>query len=97
MIEKLKKLNENSYSPYSKFRVSAIAVMKDGQEFGGRGTGFGLHLDAGLLEGHSARNQTRHRVRCVDCLHHVHRRLCYQLLYIRSYHTDSSRYHLFND
>ena len=34
-LEKLKKLNENSYSPYSKFRVSAIAVMKDGQEFGG--------------------------------------------------------------
>lgn len=35
MIEKLKKLNENSYSPYSHFKVSAIAVMKDGKEFGG--------------------------------------------------------------
>ena len=32
-----KLLNElnNSYSPYSKFRVSAIVVMKDGKEFVG--------------------------------------------------------------
>ena len=32
---KQKLLNElnNSYSPYSKFRVSAICVMKDGKEF----------------------------------------------------------------
>lgn len=35
MREKLIKLLENSYSPYSKFRVSAIAVMKDGAEFCG--------------------------------------------------------------
>lgn len=35
MIEKLIKLQENSYSPYSKFAVSAIAVMKDGREFPG--------------------------------------------------------------
>ena len=35
MQEKLIKLLENSYSPYSKFRVAAIAVMKDGVEFVG--------------------------------------------------------------
>lgn len=35
MKEKLLNLLENSYSPYSKFRVSAIAVMKDGSEFEG--------------------------------------------------------------
>lgn len=35
MKEKLIKLLENSYSPYSNFRVSAIVVMKDGKEFCG--------------------------------------------------------------
>lgn len=35
MKEKLLKLLENSYSPYSKFRVASIAIMKDGREFGG--------------------------------------------------------------
>lgn len=35
MQEKLIKLLNNSYSPYSKFAVSAIVVMKDGKEFGG--------------------------------------------------------------
>lgn len=35
MREKLVNLLNNSYSPYSKFRVSAIAVMKDGCEFCG--------------------------------------------------------------
>lgn len=35
MKEKLKSLLENSYSPYSKFRVASIAVMKDGKEFSG--------------------------------------------------------------
>lgn len=35
MKEKLVKLLDNSYSPYSHFRVSAIAVMKDGKEFNG--------------------------------------------------------------
>ena len=35
MIEKLRKLHKNSYSPYSNFKVSAIAVMKDGYEFNG--------------------------------------------------------------
>ncbi len=35
MKEKLLDLLNNSYSPYSKFRVAAIAVMKDGKEFGG--------------------------------------------------------------
>ncbi len=35
MKEKLLKLLDNSYSPYSKFRVAAIAVMKDGREFNG--------------------------------------------------------------
>ena len=35
MYEKLKKLLYNSYSPYSKFAVSAIVVMKDGREFVG--------------------------------------------------------------
>jgi cytidine deaminase len=35
MFEKLKKLHENSYAVYSNFRVSAIAVTKDGREFNG--------------------------------------------------------------
>lgn len=35
MKEKLLKLLDNSYSPYSKFRVSSIVVMKDGKEFKG--------------------------------------------------------------
>ena len=35
MIDKLLKLAENSYSPYSHFRVAAIVVMKDGKEFNG--------------------------------------------------------------
>lgn len=35
MREKLLKLLEHSYSPYSHFRVASIAVMKDGREFGG--------------------------------------------------------------
>jgi cytidine deaminase len=35
MEEKLLKLLSNSYSPYSKFRVASIVVMKDGKEFGG--------------------------------------------------------------
>lgn len=35
MKEKLIKLLDNSYSPYSHFRVSAIAVMKDKKEFYG--------------------------------------------------------------
>ena len=35
MKEKLINLFEKSYSPYSKFRVSAIVVMNDGTEFTG--------------------------------------------------------------
>ena len=35
MKDKLKRLLNNSYSPYSKFRVSSIVVMKDGREFFG--------------------------------------------------------------
>ena len=35
MIEKLLKLAENSYSPYSHFRVATIVIMKDGTEFKG--------------------------------------------------------------
>ena len=35
MKEKLIKLLDNSYSPYSNFRVSSIVVMKDGKEFNG--------------------------------------------------------------
>lgn len=35
MKEKLIKLLENSYSPYSHFRVAAIVVMQDGKEFNG--------------------------------------------------------------
>ncbi len=35
MIEELLKLHKNSYAPYSKFLVSAIAVMKDGVKFSG--------------------------------------------------------------
>lgn len=35
MKEKLIKLLDNSYSPYSNFRVSAIVVMNDGREFCG--------------------------------------------------------------
>ena len=33
--DKLIKLLDNSYSPYSHFRVSAIVVMQDGSEFNG--------------------------------------------------------------
>lgn len=35
MKEKLIKLLENSYSPYSHFRVASIVIMKDGKEFQG--------------------------------------------------------------
>ncbi len=35
MREKLTKLLNNSYSPYSKFKVAAILVTKDGKEFSG--------------------------------------------------------------
>jgi len=35
MKDKLIKLLDNSYSPYSNFRVAAILVMKDGKEFNG--------------------------------------------------------------
>lgn len=35
MKEKLKKLLEKSYSPYSNYPVAAIVVMKDGQAFEG--------------------------------------------------------------
>lgn len=35
MREKLTELLKNSYSPYSKFPVAAIVVMKDGREFSG--------------------------------------------------------------
>ncbi len=35
MQEKLLKLHNNSYSPYSNYAVSAILVMDDGQEFSG--------------------------------------------------------------
>lgn len=35
MFEKLVSLANNSYSPYSKFRVATIVVMKDGTEIGG--------------------------------------------------------------
>lgn len=35
MKDKLTQLLNNSYSPYSKFRVATIVVMKDGKEFNG--------------------------------------------------------------
>ena len=35
MKDKLIELLNNSYSPYSKFRVACIVVMKDGKEFCG--------------------------------------------------------------
>lgn len=35
MKEKLKELLNYSYSPYSKYRVAAVALMKDGREFTG--------------------------------------------------------------
>ena len=35
MKEKLQELQKNSYSPYSNYQVSAIAVMKDSREFKG--------------------------------------------------------------
>lgn len=35
MIDKLLKVAENSYSPYSHFRVATIVIMKDGREFQG--------------------------------------------------------------
>jgi len=33
MREKLEKLLENSYAPYSKYKVAAICIMNDGKEF----------------------------------------------------------------
>ena len=35
MIEKLLNLANNSYSPYSNYRVATIVIMKDGTEFKG--------------------------------------------------------------
>ena len=35
MLEKLKKLVNNAYSPYYNFKVGCIVVMKDGNEFNG--------------------------------------------------------------
>ena len=35
MLEKLKKLVNNAYSPYYNFKVGCIVVMKDGNEFVG--------------------------------------------------------------
>ena len=35
MLEKLIELHKNSYSPYSHYAVSAIAIMKDGNTFSG--------------------------------------------------------------
>lgn len=35
MKDKLLRLLDNSYSPYSNFRVAAIVITKDGREFGG--------------------------------------------------------------
>lgn len=35
MKDKLRELHKNSYSPYSKFRVSAVVEMKDGKQFSG--------------------------------------------------------------
>lgn len=35
MLEKLLKLLDNAYCPYSKFPVSSVVVMKDGKEFSG--------------------------------------------------------------
>ncbi|MEG1143466.1 MAG: cytidine deaminase [Bacilli bacterium] len=35
MINKLKELLNNSYSPYSKFRVAAIIITNDNKEFNG--------------------------------------------------------------
>ena len=35
MKDKLIKLLDNAYSPYSKYRVAAIVLMKDGKEFYG--------------------------------------------------------------
>ena len=35
MDEKLKKLLDNSYTPYYKYPVASIVVMKDGKEFSG--------------------------------------------------------------
>lgn len=35
MVEKLINLANNSYSPYSKFRVATILIMKDGKEIKG--------------------------------------------------------------
>lgn len=35
MKGRLIKLLNNSYSPYSKFRVASIVIMKDGKEFNG--------------------------------------------------------------
>ena len=49
MKEKLIKLLDKSYSPYSHFRVSAIVVMEDGNEFTGvnvENSSFGMTICA---------------------------------------------------
>ncbi len=51
--------------PYVILSVGAQAAA-DGPQSGGRGPGPGLHLDAGLLEGHYPGDQARHRLRRAD-------------------------------
>ena len=53
--------------------VRGSQAAADGPQSGGRGAGSGLHLDAGLLEGHHPGDQARYHLRRADGVHHVHR------------------------
>ena len=61
--------------------VRGPQAAADGPESHRRGAGSGLHMDAGLLEGHHPGDQAGHRLRRADGVHHVHRRFHHQLLY----------------
>ena len=51
--------------------VRGSQAAADGPEPHGRGAGSGLHLDAGVLEGHHPGDQAGYRLRRADGVHHV--------------------------
>ena len=61
--------------------VRGTQAAADGPEPHRRGAGSGLHMDAGVLEGHHPGDQAGHRLRRADGVHHVHRRFHHQLLH----------------
>ncbi|CAN4019306.1 DNA gyrase inhibitory protein, partial [Dysosmobacter welbionis] len=76
---------------------SDAQAAPDGQKPSGRGPRPGLHLDAGLLEGHYPGDQARHHLRRTDRLHHEHRRFHHQLLHRRFRRVHFGHDHLFHD